>query len=162
MGRIDIHIAIAQHAGLCDGGGRIYVQVAHKLMAHLMVTSTGVGLRSGTTRTWITLPMVTPSRVTGAPSLDPGGILKVGAEHELMCKQPACGAGHEKDEPDQHGHGHQHQRSHSQLRPLNLFSAWHRLLLLNGCSRRLEDSRMGRFSPHFRGSRWPWQVRLYA
>ena len=44
---------------------------------------------------------------------------------ELAGKQPSRGAGHEKDEPDQHGRGRQHQRSHPQLRPLNLFAAWH-------------------------------------
>jgi hypothetical protein len=57
--------------------------------------------------------------------LEPRSILKVGTELELTSKKAACGAGHEKYQPDQYGHGHQDQRSDSQLRPLNLFAAWH-------------------------------------
>ena len=41
-----------------------------------IVTSTGVGLRAGTTRMWITLPMVTPWSVTGAPFLSPAAFSK--------------------------------------------------------------------------------------
>jgi hypothetical protein len=43
--------------------------------------------------------MVTPSSVTGAPFLQPGGILKVGAQHQLARKQAAARAGHEKISP---------------------------------------------------------------
>ena len=57
--------------------------------------------------------------------LEPGGIFKVGAKQELARKEPARGAGHEENDPDEHERGRQDQTSHSQLRPLNLFAAWH-------------------------------------
>ncbi len=53
-----------------------------------MVTSTGVGFRSGTTRTWITLPMVTPSSVTGAPSFTPAAFSKYTRSASLRANSP--------------------------------------------------------------------------
>ncbi len=47
-----------------------------KALPTRMVTSTGVGLRSGTTRILVTLPIVTPSRVTGAPLFNPAAFWK--------------------------------------------------------------------------------------
>ena len=52
------------------------IRLKHKDLPIIMVTSTGVGLRLGTTRTRITLPMVTPSSVTGAPFLTPAAFSK--------------------------------------------------------------------------------------
>ena len=57
--------------------------------------------------------------------LESGGILKVGSAARALRRTGRRGAGHEKNEPDEHRHGHQDQRSHLQLRPLNLFAAWH-------------------------------------
>ena len=89
-----------------------------------MVTSTGVGLRSGTTRIVVTLPMVTPSSVTGAPLFKSRRILEVGAKHQFLCEYASRRGGHQEDEQDKNGNGRQDQCANSELRPLNLFAAW--------------------------------------
>ena len=54
-----------------------------------IVTSTGLGFRRGTTRIWVTLPMVTPSSETTAPILQSAGIGEVTAQHNLAREQSA-------------------------------------------------------------------------
>jgi len=125
MGGAEIDIAVAQDAGLVDRGGRIGVQIALKLMAHLHGDLNGRGTAIGDHADMDHIADGYAFQRDGRSVLESRGILKVRAEHELARKEAARGAGHEKDEPDQHEHGHHDQRPHSQLRPLNLFAAWH-------------------------------------
>ena len=121
----DIDVAVAQHAGLGDGGGRIGVQIVEIFAAHPHghLDRRGIAVRDHADVDHVADGDALERDRRAV--LEPRGILKVGAQHELARKQPARRAGHEKNQPDQHGHGHQDQSSHSQLRPLNLFAAWH-------------------------------------
>ena len=80
-----------------------------------MVTSTGVSLRAGTILMSVTVPTVKPSRLTGAPTLSAGGILKIGAKHDLAGENAARAACHEEDESSQGCQRHDDQNAHLQL-----------------------------------------------
>ena len=90
-----------------------------------MVTSTGLGFREGITRMWMTLPMVTPSSANDGAIFQAAGVGKVTTQLDAASEQAARGGGHEKDDRDQQGEGDQNQSAHLELRPLNLFAAWH-------------------------------------
>ena len=64
----------------CPGWWRLVLESSRMpawyFLLTLMVTSTGVGLRSGTMRMPLTLPTVTTRRVTGAPTLRPAEFSK--------------------------------------------------------------------------------------
>ena len=73
----------------------------------------------------MTLPIVTPIQRHRRAVLDAAGIGEVGAQEHPVGEKAARGCIHEKNKADQHGDGGQNQHPHLQLRPLNLFAAWH-------------------------------------
>ncbi len=84
MGRIDIDVAVAQHAGLRNRGCRINMQVLRRYSwPTRMVTSTGVGLRSGTIANTDHVADRHAFQSDRGAILDPRGIFEVAAKNQL-------------------------------------------------------------------------------
>jgi len=89
VGRTDIDVAVAQDAGLRDGGGGIGVQVALEFIPHLHADFDRRGIAVGNHADMDDVADGHAFQRNGRAILDPRGILKVGAEHQLARKQPA-------------------------------------------------------------------------
>ena len=125
VGRIDIDKAVAQHARCGNGSRRVGMQVAQVLARPPAWYFDWIGIPAGTTRIRTTLPMVTPSSVTGAPSLVRRRSEIRNASMILCAKSPPEEPVMRKMSPISTASGGQNQCPHLQLRPLNLFAAWH-------------------------------------
>jgi len=68
---VDVDDRVAEYTDSFKAGLGVGMKGGHEPLLIFMMTSTGVSLRSGTMWMDFTLPMATPSRFTGAPTLRP-------------------------------------------------------------------------------------------
>ena len=87
MGGTDIHIAVAQDAGLCDGGGRVHMQIVLELVTNLHRHFHRCGIAIGNHAHMRDITDGDALKGNGRSIFDPGGVFKVRTEDQLPCEQ---------------------------------------------------------------------------